>query len=1135
MPSKDSQKNFALLRDRILEKSGKDYWRSVEEFVDAPEFEEFVKREYPTQAEEWDNSVSRRNFIKVMGASLAFAGLSGCVIQPAEKIVPYVRQPEDIIPGKALFFATAMTLGGVGVGLLGKSNEGRPTKIEGNPDHPGSLGATDVLAQASLLGLYDPDRSQEITYRGNPKTWQNFMEAIRAAVEENRADGGAGIRFLTETVTSPTLIAQFKQIQAELPRAKWIQYEPVNDDNAMMGAKLAFGSPVKTIYKFDQADRVLSLDKDIFSDFNVRYTKDYIKRRKYSEERKDLNRLYTIETTVSLTGAKSDHRLAVKPSQMTEVAKVIAGQLGVAGASGTGLSEEIVKWITPLAKDLGAHRGKSIVVVGENQPPIVHALGHAMNQALGNVGTTVVYTDPFQPFAEASQVDQLRGLVQEVDSGAVKMLVILGGNPVYNTPADLKLNAERMNKIPLRIHLSQYFDETSELSHWHISEKHFLETWGDTRAFDGTVTLVQPLISPLYDSKSANEVVQLFFRENYDKKDYDIIKEFWQKQGFAGAPRTTAATAATAATNTSANSTTPTNISTTNSAANTAAQGNTTNTAANTSTPKTNAVSAQTGPNVANTNTEARITTQNQTQVATTTSGGAKTFEDNWRKVVHDGFVPNSAATPKTISANTAFLSQPQTPVSNQGSLEISIMRDPSVYDGRFTNNGWLQELPNPLTKVTWENVALISPRTAKRLGLNQSAKDEEYAGGGQGTSFVNTKGGNITSDLVTLKYQGADVSKPVPVWVQPGQPDDVITIYMGYGRTRAGRVGTGLGYNAFDVRRSDAMWNGTGEVTKTGAQVNVASTQIHFNVEGRDLLRVWDLEAFNKNPKLGEQHDEYPKTMYNPEQYQPQYDANHRWGMAIDLNNCVGCNACVIACQSENNIPVVGKEQIERSREMHWLRIDTYYSGDINDPQGPHFQPILCMHCEQAPCEPVCPVAATVHSAEGLNDMVYNRCIGTRYCSNNCPYKVRRFNFLLYQDWDTPQYKLMRNPEVTVRSRGVMEKCTYCTQRIALARIEAQKDNRKVRDGEVLTACQAACPADAIVFGDMNDKEAQVSKLKQDHRNYKLLNELNTQPRTTYLASLKNQNREMPDYVEQKVEEPEMKKERKGDTDTPH
>lgn len=1083
MPSKDSQNNFALLRDKVLGKSGKEYWRSVEEYVDSPEFAEYVKYEHPEQADTWGDSLSRRNFVKVMGASLALAGLSGCVIQPTEKIVPYVRQPEEIIPGKPLYFATSMSLGGVGVGLLGRSNEGRPTKIEGNPSHPGSLGGTDPMAQAALLGLYDPDRSQEITFRNNPKNWEEFIKAVRAAVEENGRDGGAGVRFLTETITSPTLIAQFKQLQAEMPRAKWVQYEPVNKDNVFAGAKMAFGSPAQTVYKFDQADRILSLDADIFSAFNVRYTKDFAKKRTFSDEKKDINRLYSVETTMTLTGAKADHRLAIKPSQMIEVAKAIAAKLGVAGATST--YTENAKWIEAMAKDLLAFAGRTIVIAGDNQPPIVHALAHAMNDKLGSVGKTLEYVEPFQQFAEVAQAEQLKQLISEIDGGQVKMLVILGGNPVYNTPVDLKLNEERMNKIPLRVHLGQHFDETAILCHWHVAEKHFLETWSDTRAYNGAVSLVQPLVQPLYGGKSVHEVVQLFFKENFDKKDYDIVKEFWQKQSLNMTEKAVAATTE------------------------------------NKEVAKTETATATPTPNTApqSTPTPNATPTPAQTSTTATTATTAKSFEDNWRKIVHDGVVPNSAAATKSVSVNAGFMSQPVQQPAKSGNLEISILPDPCVYDGRFTNNGWLQELPNPLTKITWENVALVSPKTAKALGLNQGGEDDDFTGGTQGATFVNTKGGNQFSDLVKVKYQGGEISAPVPVWITPGQPDDTVTIYMGYGRTRAGKVGNGLGYNAFDVQRSDAMNFGTGELTKTNETTQVASTQIHFNIEGRDILRVWDLEEFNKNPDLGHQHDEYPKTMYNPEEFKPLYDANHRWAMSIDLNNCVGCNACVLACQSENNTPVVGKEQVARSREMHWMRVDSYYSGTVEDPHGPHFQPLLCQQCEQAPCEVVCPVAATVHSAEGLNDMVYNRCIGTRYCSNNCPYKVRRFNFLLYQDWNTPQYKLMRNPEVSVRSRGVMEKCTYCTQRISSARIEAEKDGRKVRDGEIVTACQSVCPADAIVFGDLNDKQSRVSKLKQDHRNYRLLNELNTQPRTTYLASLKNQNREMPDFHQTPVE----------------
>ena len=1035
MASKESMSNFAGLRDKILNKTGKDYWRSVEEFVDAPEFNDFVNKEFPQHADELKDSVSRRNFIKVMGASLALAGLSGCVIQPAEKVVPYVQQPEGYTPGKSLLFATAITLGGIGNGLLARSNDFRPTKLDGNPDHPGSLGATDILTQAALLELYDPDRSQEISYRSEPKTYGDLIKQLRTAVDESRKDGGAGVRFLTETISSPTLIAQFKTILGELPNAKWYQYEPINRDNATAGAKLAFGSAVNTIYNFEKADRILSLDADIFSGFNVRYIKDFSKKR---GDEKSMNRLYVVESTMSLTGAKADHRKAVKPSQVAEIAKAVAKAVGVSGATSTYTD----KWVDVMAKDLLAFKGKSLVIAGDAQSPIVHALAHAINASLGNVGQTVTYTEPANPNADKLQIDGLKELIKDIDSKAVKVLTILGGNPVYNTPSDLKLTPERMNNIPLRLHLASHFNETGEQCHWHISEKHFLESWSDTRAFDGTVTVTQPLIKPLYDGKNIHEITQLFAKENFDRTDLDIVKDYWQKTGIGAAKASTA---------------------------------------------------------VANSN----------SNTAPVSTAAPKGFEDSWRKIIHDGVIANTTFATKSVTLNTAFLSQPEVKPASSGKYEISILPDPCVYDGRFTNNGWLQELPNPINKITWENVALVSPKTAKELGVNQGGDESEYAGGTQGTSFIDTKGGNLFSDFVKLKYQGGEILKNVPMWIQPGQPDDVITIYLGYGRTRAGKIGTGIGYNAYDVQKSDAMTFGTGEVTKVGEKTTIASTQTHFNMEGRDILRVWDIEEFEKNPDMGHQHDEYDASMY------PRFSYDgHKWGMTIDLNSCVGCNACVLACQAENNIPVIGKEQVERSREMHWMRIDAYYGGeDMNNPQGPYFQPMLCQQCEQAPCEVVCPVHATVHSAEGLNDMVYNRCVGTRYCSNNCPYKVRRFNFLLYQDWNTPQYKLMRNPEVTVRSRGVMEKCTYCTQRIAAARITSERDGTPIKDGSIVTACQEVCPTNAIVFGDLNDKTSKVAKLRNDHRNYNVLNELNTQPRTTYLASLKNQNKEMPDY----------------------
>ncbi|MCC6824714.1 MAG: TAT-variant-translocated molybdopterin oxidoreductase [Acidobacteria bacterium] len=1067
MASSDKTSSFARLRESIISQDAKRYWRSIEEQADTPEFRDFIAQEYPHEYETWDEGLSRRNFVKVMGASLALAGLTGCVIQPPEKIVPYVQNPEGQLPGVPLFLATAMSLGGVSTGLLAKAYEGRPIKVEGNPDHPGSQGATDIFAQASILNMYDPDRSEQVKFRGTVKTWEAFAPTLRAAVDSDRASGGAGIRFLTETLNSPTLIDQFKRLSAELPNAKLVQYDPINNDNAMAGAKLAFGSPVHSVYKFDKAERILTLDHDIFSDFNVGYIKDFSKGRAYNAETKQMNRLYAVESTVSLTGAKADHRLAVKPSQIAEVAKAIAKAVGVAGANSA--YSENAAWVNGVAKDLTEHKGRSLVVAGRSASPAVHAIAHAMNEALGNVGQTVIYTDPIAPGSDKLQIEQLRELVQDIDAGKVKLLVILGGNPVYNTPADLKLDPDRLNKVELRVHLGSHFDETAEYCHWHVNQKHFLEGWSDGRAFDGTATIVQPLIAPLYDGKNAHELVQLCFKADFDKKDYDIVRAYWQTQDIKPAAAKAEA--------------------------------------------KPEAKEAPKAATKASETTVPAAAKAEAVPAALPASGSS--FEDNWRRAVHNGIVPNTALAAKNVSVNASFLSQPETKAAGSGTVEIAILPDPSVYDGRFANNGWLQELPNPLNKITWENVGLVSPKTAEKLGINRKNNAEELVGGMQGTAFIDTKGGNQYSDLAKIKYQGAEIEKPVPMWITPGQPDDVITIFMGYGRTRAGKVGTGLGYNAYDVRRSDAMDHGFGDVTRTGEQTDVASTQIHFNMEGRDILRSWDIANIDEEIRNGKQENFYDKSMYPREPYEKLYDENTKWAMSIDLNSCVGCNACVVACQAENNIPVVGKEQVNRSREMHWIRIDAYYGGEsVNDPEGPHFQPMLCQQCEQAPCEVVCPVAATVHSAEGLNDMVYNRCVGTRYCSNNCPYKVRRFNFLLYQDWNTPQYKLMRNPEVTIRSRGVMEKCTYCIQRISAARIEARKDGgRKIRDGEVVTACQSVCPTNAIVFGDMGDPNSAVAKAKKDERDYVLLNELNTQPRTTYLAGLTNQNKEMPDF----------------------
>ncbi|HUQ31887.1 MAG TPA: TAT-variant-translocated molybdopterin oxidoreductase [Pyrinomonadaceae bacterium] len=1085
MPSKDRHNNFALMRDRVLaaqdgKPDGKLYWRSLEELADSPEFREFVEREYPQQAEEWNDPVGRRTFIKLMGASLALAGLNACVYQPPEKIVPYVNQPEDIVPGKPLYFATAMPFGGVATPLLVRSNEGRPTKVEGNPDHPNNLNAdlnqkgtsaTDLFAQASILTLYDPDRSQTLTYREEIRPWTAFVAEINSALEEQRKAGGAGLRFLTETVTSPTLGNQLKAILTEFPQARWHQYEPAGRGGAHGGAMAAFGEAVNTTYRFDQAERILAIDSDFLScgPGNLRYARDFAAKRRLTEERKEMNRLYAIESTPTNTGAMADHRFSVRPSEIEPTARMLAAMLGNTQIAGTATAP--TPWISAVARDLQQYQGRSIVIAGDEQPASVHALAHSMNQTLGNVGKTVFYTEPIEARPE-DHTQSLRDLVNDIDNGRVQMLIILGGNPVYTTPIDLKLDQARMSKINLRVHLSLYKDETSELCHWHVPEAHYLEAWSDTRSYDGTVSIVQPLIEPLYNGRSAHEFLAVFSNQ-FDRRGYDIVREFWQGQmgGGGGGQKNQAA----------AVSQTPASVQAT-------------------ATPAPASNQAQNGAG------NQAMAFADKPILTAPIPNAATDFEAAWRKVLHDGFIPNTATKAReglSVKApgqgGTTPAPAPQAPASG---FEIVFRTDPSVYDGRFSNNGWLQELPKPQNKLTWDNAALISPATAKQLGIGNK---------------IGTHGGDVHVDTITIEYAGRTVT--APTWVTPGQPDNVVTVHLGYGRTRAGRVGNGAGFDAYALRTADSPWFGGGvKVTKTGEQYSLAVTQLHHLMENRDPVRVSTLEKHLENeshPKeKSEGHgEERGESSYDESMY-PRYDYTQRdyaWGMAIDVSSCVGCNACVVACQSENNIAVVGKEQVQRSREMHWLRIDSYFGGnDENNPEGPYFMPVPCMHCEQAPCEPVCPVHATVHSAEGLNDMVYNRCVGTRYCSNNCPYKVRHFNFLLYQDWNTPTYQLMRNPEVTIRSRGVMEKCTYCVQRIQWGKIEAEKEGRKVADGEVVTACQSVCPTEAIIFGNINDPESRVSKLKAEERNYSLLSDLNTQPRTTYLSALKNPNKEL-------------------------
>jgi len=985
MPAHDTI-HWEEIRRRLAERRGPEYWRSLDELADTPEFRELLQREFPDGATEWADPVGRREFLKLMGASLALAGLTSCTSQPSDKIVPYSRAPEEVIPGKPMFFATTLTLGGCATGLLVESHEGRPTKIEGNPLHPGSLGSTDALAQASILTLYDPDRSKAVVRTGTPSTWNAFAAELGKQIESGRRPQGGGIRILTETVVSPTLGAQLKAVLAKFPAAKWHQFEPVTRDSARAGARLAFGEAVNTFYRVDKADVILSLGSDFLptGPGAVRYARDFASRRHAQVLQDGMNRLYVIEATPSLTGAAADHRLVVRESELDLFARALATRLGIeAGAGSWQPSPRQTKWIQALAADLTVHRGSSLVVAGDEQNPTLHLLAHAMNRALGNVGQTVIYTDPIEA-APVDQAESLRQLVADMQGGAVETLLILGGNPVYTAPADVPF-AEALNKVAFRAHLSLYEDETSTLCHWHLPEAHYLESWSDGRAYDGTVSIQQPLIAPLYDGRTAHEIVSVLLAE--PKWSYDVVQDHWRRER------------------------------------------------------------------------------------------RPDDFDAFWRKALHDGVIADSAL-PAKVPPLKATLPIAY-PAAAAGELELVFRADPAAWDGRFANNGWLQELPKPLSKLTWDNAALISPAAAERLGV----KNE---------------------DVLELTYMSRSVK--APVWILPGQADGTVTLHLGYGRARAGRVGTGIGVNAYALRTAAAPWGGSGlTLKKTGERYRLATTQGHHTMEGRNLVRMASLNEFKQHPdfvrnpsdhEVGHEPSFYPKFKYE----------GYAWGMAIDLNACTGCNACVVACQSENNSPVVGKDQVMMGREMHWIRVDRYYKGGLEDPETVH-QPILCMQCENAPCEPVCPVGATVHSGEGLNDMVYNRCVGTRYCSNNCPYKVRHFNFLQYQDDQTPSLKLLRNPNVTVRSRGVMEKCTYCVQRINEARILAKTQDREITDGEVITACQAVCPSQAIVFGNINDPKSGVSQRKAHPLNYGLLTELNTKPRTTYLARLRNPN----------------------------
>ncbi|WP_084161861.1 TAT-variant-translocated molybdopterin oxidoreductase [Methylocaldum szegediense] len=1006
MKRKTPGTDFATLSTLPIPDNSRPLWRSLEELADTEAFREFASREFPECTDLWLTPVKRRRWLKLMAASLAFGGLSGCVRPPREEIVPYVRAPEHMVPGKPLYFATALTHGGYAQGVTVESHMGRPTKVEGNPLYPASLGATDIFSQAAVLSLYDPDRSQTVTNGGQISHWQAFVEHLSAQREQWAARGGAGLHILTETFTSPTLSQQFQDFLRVYPNARWHRYDPVDRTNGLEGARLAFGQKVDTLYRFDRAAVILSLDCNFLTDTpaRTRYGRDFIEGRRVRHGKATMNRLYVLESTPTPTGAMADHRLPVQAGRMEAVARLLAARLGLADAPDSEEMPIPERWLDLVMRDLSNHRGESIVIAGDHLSPPVHAVVQAINQELGNFGRTVIHIDPVAS-APPDSGGSLPALLDEILTGSVQTLVILGGNPAYAAPADLEV--ERiLRRVPLRIHWGLYADETAELCHWHIPALHELESWSDARAYDGTVSLMQPLIAPLYGGRSVHELMALLMGQA-GQSDHNLVQAYWRSRY------------------------------------------------------------------------------------------GGPDFERFWKKALQDGIVPDTAATPKTVSAR-ADVAKTLPPRKTSGSsLEIRFQPDPSIGDGRYANNGWLQELPKPLTKLTWENAVLLSPNTAKRLDL-------------------------ATGDLAELHYRERRLT--APVWVMPGHADDSATLYLGYGRRRAGQVGNHTGFDAYRLRASDAPWFDYGLDLRKASRphgwlgsllstenVELATTQRHHTLDGRELVKVLTPKTL---ASAGTEPAEPKPSLYPEYRYE-----GYAWAMVIDLNACIGCNACVVACQAENNVPIVGKEEVRRGREMHWLRVDRYYAGEPENPKT-YFQPVPCMHCEKAPCEPVCPVQASIHDSEGLNNQVYNRCVGTRFCQSNCPYKVRRFNFFAYTEAaETNEGALsiraVRNPDVTVRSRGVMEKCTYCVQRISEARITAELEHRRIREGEVQTACQAACPTQAIIFGDLNAPDSQVAALRAEPHHYALLAELNTQPRTTYLARVRNPNPEFDDEPE--------------------
>ena len=990
--------------------------------------------------------VGRRGFLGAITASLALAGAEGCR-RAVEHVVPYAIAPERIVPGIPLHYASVTAQRGEAVGIVVESHEGRPTKIEGNPLHPSSLGAASLWMQASIIDLYDPDRLRAATRMGSSSTWESFEADCKARLSEHTKDGGARLRALVTPSNSPTERRMRRELLSRFPRMKIHSYAPVEEGNAERGGELAYSQPVTTTCAFDRAKVILSLDSDFLQTEagSLRAQKLFAAGRRLSSPRDTMSRLYVVEPALTATGMAADHRLALAASQVPafviEVAKELArhgvsfGELDAAirrhaGMEGTSLT----RWIRALARDLIAGADGCAIVVGSRQPPMVHALAHALNEALGSVGKTVFH----RPLANPTSIDgpsDIAELAAAMREGKVASLFILGGNPAYDAPADTGF-AAALRSVAWTAHLSLIADETSAVCTWQLPGTHELEAWGDQIALDGTVSVQQPLILPLYGGRSQAELLALLAGAPGNGRD--IVRATLRDALLAGLGLAACASPDAG---------------------------------------KLDCKDVEGKPDVY----------------------PIEGFEHAWKKSLHDGVLPRLSTanvSGRTLDARaiaTALDASALHEAPNGERLEIVFTADAKMLDGRYANNSWLLELPDPVTKLVWDNAALVAPKTARDLGIE-------------------------SDDLLRISAQ--DRSIEIAAFVLKGTAEYTLVLPLGWGRTRAGRLGSGRGFDVYPLRTARTMTFESGvTVTKTGRRHALTHTQAHDSMEGRPLAREATLAEYRAQPHFAELERAPRRSL--PLWTDVDYSKGHQWGMSIDLNACTGCSACVVACQAENNIPVVGKEEVAKGRDMQWLRLDRYFTEpEYGTDEGPRviIQPVACVQCEEAPCENVCPVAALEHSSEGLSEVTYNRCIGTRYCANNCPYKVRRFNYLNWHNdgvWkDTnglpPSLQLQQNPNVTVRFRGIIEKCTYCVQRIQRTRIDAKTSGRDLRDGDIATACQQTCPADAIVFGDLNDMDSRVAKLVTGNRRYALLEELGTKPRTTYLAKVRNPNPEL-------------------------